>query len=136
MMDDSPDMMEFIDMDENTVVQERFTALEDVFQEGLTVEYMYDFGDGWEHNITLEKRVHGNIFQATYIDGNGKRPPEDVGGAPGFETYLQTVNDSTHPDFDSMKVWAEMQKERDRTHEKINQQLMDVVKGYYFRFYL
>src|SRR5699024_10681534 len=40
MMDDSPDMMEFIDMEENTVVQERFTALEDVSQEGVTVEYM------------------------------------------------------------------------------------------------
>ena len=45
-------------------------------------EYVYDFGDNWEHQITVEKILQLDSTQ-TYplcITGRGKCPPEDSGG--------------------------------------------------------
>jgi hypothetical protein len=45
-------------------------------------EYVYDFGDNWEHQITVEKILPLDATQ-TYpvcITGRGKCPPEDSGG--------------------------------------------------------
>lgn len=136
LMDDSPEMMEFIDEEKFTVGQEKFIALEDVLQEGLAFDYMYDFGDGWDHIITVEKIVKGGSLQATYVDGVGQRPPEDVGGAPGFESYLQVMSDTEDPDYESMKIWSESQKERFGTREEINRRLQGIIRGYWYpRYY-
>lgn len=48
--------------------------------------YLYDFGDGWEHRITLEKVLprqdHGSY--PTCIAGRRACPPEDCGGIWGY----------------------------------------------------
>lgn len=35
------------------------------------------------------------------------RPPEDVGGTGGYESFLQIISDPHHPDYDDMLLWAE-----------------------------
>ena len=60
--------------------QERFVSLEEIFPTYGEVVYEYDFGDSWEHTITLENVVKSNEFIATFDEGIGERPPEDVGG--------------------------------------------------------
>jgi len=55
--------------------------LKDFFEETEECLYIYDFGDGWEHIITLEKAVADEInFSPVLLEREGKRPPEDVGG--------------------------------------------------------
>ena len=61
--------------------------------------YEYDFGDGWEHEIILQ-RVLSPSPTALYpmvVDGRGACPPEDIGGVSGYSHFLEVINDPQHP---------------------------------------
>lgn len=48
--------------------------------------YRYDYGDGWEMNVILEKilpKKKNNIYPVC-LDGELAPPPEDCGGIPGY----------------------------------------------------
>ncbi len=128
-MDDDPETLEYLNHEDSDIRQERFVALEEIFPKSLEVMYEYDFGDSWEHTITLEKVEKSNVFQATFLEGKGERPPEDVGGSWGFEEYLRVMKNENDPSYNEINVWAESQKERKLSSEKINQRLKHVIKG-------
>ena len=134
LMDDDPETLAWIDFGARDVSQERFTALKDIFPVYDKVEYVYDFGDGWQHTITLEKVIRSNEFKATYLDGNGERPPEDVGGAGGYQEYMDIMANENDPEYESMKAWAESQKERKLSPEQINRQLRQSISGYTYHY--
>ena len=59
------------------------SKITDYFSEkGISVKYEYDFGDGWEHKILLEKILPTDSEIKYPICSHGKRacPPEDCGG--------------------------------------------------------
>lgn len=70
--------------------------------------YVYDYGDGWEHNVVLEKILPYNIDSVLPICLKGKRacPPEDVGGVPGYEMFLEAITDPSHPEHEGMLEWV------------------------------
>ncbi len=129
-MDDDPELLQYIDSEDFSIRQERFVSLEEVFPKYDTVVYEYDFGDLWEHIITVEKVEKSNVFQATFLDGNGERPPEDVGGARGFEDYVRIMADKKDPIHNEMKVWAEGLRERKLSSEQINKWIKKVTSGH------
>ena len=58
-------------------------ALEDV---GIkTLRYLYDFGDGWEHTIKVERLIEPElgVLYPRLIEASGRCPPEDIGGPWG-----------------------------------------------------
>ena len=67
--------------------------------------YEDDFGDGWDHEITVEKvlvpEAGGRYPQC--VAGRRACPPEDVGGTWGYESFLEAIRD---PEHDSMLEWA------------------------------
>ncbi len=65
------------------------------FAVGTKFEYEYDFGDCWDHSITIEKLLDQAAFEATdvFIAGKGACPPEDCGGPYGFMCLLQALQD-------------------------------------------
>jgi len=128
--DDDPETMEWLDFDAYEILQERFIALKEIFPEYEEVTYRYDFGDSWEHIITFEKVIKANVFKATYLEGRGERPPEDVGGSLGYKEYMRIMADDTDPEYESMKAWSESQMERKLSPEKINDQLKRCINGY------
>lgn len=69
---------------------ERRTAVADL-REGAELRYAYDFGDGWEHTVTVGPRRRAPA--PACLDGAGACPPEDVGGAPGYERLLAALAD-------------------------------------------
>ena len=71
-------------------------------------KYVYDFGDGWRHKIKVEKIITLNEppSQAVCLDGENACPPEDVGGPPGYEEFLQALADPAHPDHEDLKEWS------------------------------
>jgi dUTP pyrophosphatase len=69
--------------------------------------YEYDFGDGWLHNINVEK-VEDLNPEEVYphcIDGEMNCPPEDCGGIPGYYRLLKILDDKKHPEHKQMKEW-------------------------------
>ncbi len=129
-MDDDPDTLDWIDRKKNDILQDRFCALEDIFPTYQQVGYLYDFGDSWEHVITFEKNVKAKGFQVIYLEGRGDRPPEDVGGAGGYEEYLQVMADPGDPEYESMVVWSESQSPRQMSPEEINRRLKNFHYSY------
>jgi hypothetical protein len=59
-------------------------VLEDVGTK--TLKYLYDFGDGWEHTIKVERLIdaQSGILYPRLIDAKGHCPPEDIGGPWGY----------------------------------------------------
>jgi len=77
-------------------------------QKGRTFGYHYDFGDGWEHEVTLEESRYFNPEQRTKvvcIDGARACPPEDVGGVPGYYEFCKALKDPDHEEHESFMEW-------------------------------
>ena len=64
--------------------------------------YEYDFGDSWQHKITLEKVLPFNTETQLplCIKAKGACPPEDVGGIWGYYAFLEALSDPDHPEHD------------------------------------
>jgi hypothetical protein len=74
---------------------------------GDRAQYIYDFGDGWQHDIVLEK-ISGRIPKTKYprcLDGARACPPEDCGGTGGYRRLLKIISDPHHEEYDSTMEW-------------------------------
>ena len=117
----------YYDIDATKCCLECTTRLKEVFPYYKQCLYIYDFGDYWKHRITLEKVIHDNkVDRPILLERNGKRPPEDVGGANGYQEYLQVISNPNHKDYKSMITWARALLEQKQTIEEINKQLRGV----------
>jgi hypothetical protein len=58
------------------------TIFKDKFRKFL---YVYDFGDDWEHAITLESISDDKQKTAICLSGKGACPPEDCGSTYGYQ---------------------------------------------------
>lgn len=69
--------------------------------------YIYDMGDSWEHSITVEAVRPGDADTKypRFIDGARRCPPEDVGGTPGYENFLEAMADPGHEEHDEVRQW-------------------------------
>ncbi len=69
--------------------------------------YIYDFGDGWEHEIELEECISGGQADGVpvLVDGEQACPPENVGGIPGYEEFLTIINNPQHEQHGKMAKW-------------------------------
>lgn len=65
--------------------------------------YLYDFGDSWEHEVQV---LGPGGDRVGCIDAERACPPEDCGGAPGYEQLCTAVADPTHPEHQEMLAWA------------------------------
>jgi hypothetical protein len=73
-----------------------------------TFIYEYDFGDSWEHHVTVERlvRLPRGIQRAVCLDGENACPPEDCGGSGGYADLLNVLADTSHPDHSGLLEWA------------------------------
>jgi hypothetical protein len=87
---------------------DRRATLRSLVGVGESFVYEYDFGDGWEHEILVEAVLapRPRTRYPRVIDGARACPPEDVGGTPGYEGFLEAVADPRHEEHDSMLEWA------------------------------
>ncbi len=69
--------------------------------------YEYDFGDGWEHRVTLQKILPYDSAVRLPACTGGKRscPPEDSGGVWGYYDNLEILRDPDHPEHEEIKEW-------------------------------
>lgn len=80
-------------------------------QPGDRIAYTYDFGDDWEHEIVLEKRLRAEPGGPcpTCLGGKGACPPEDCGGAWGYARLREALADPTHEEHEDMVEWLELE---------------------------
>jgi hypothetical protein len=70
--------------------------------------YLYDFGDDWGHVIKIERSLPAepNTRYPRCTDGKRACPPEDCGGASGYETLLEAIQDPGHAEHAEMLEWV------------------------------
>jgi len=73
--------------------------------EGDRCLYLYDFGDGWEHDVELVRVITlPETFTRRLLDGKRAFPPEDSGGIIGYWRCLAALGHTPIPgdvpDFD------------------------------------
>ena len=75
---------------------------------GIAFTYLYDFGDDWHHHVEIERHLALDPLPrvATCIGGARARPPEDVGGLCGYESFLSVMADPSDPEHADMKRWC------------------------------
>lgn len=78
-----------------------------VKQEVKTFEFIYDFGDGWQHEVKIIKEVQAfaNKQYPVCTDGKNACPPEDCGGIGGFADYKDAIKNPKHPEHKEFLDW-------------------------------
>lgn len=78
-----------------------------VSSEKQVFNYMYDFGDYWEHEILVERilKPKKGVRYPICIKGNRACPPEDCGGPPGYKHMLRVIRNKRHPEYREMMDW-------------------------------
>ena len=82
-------------------------------RKGLTFDYLYDFGDGWRHEITLEDNRYSEAEHQyrqediilKCLEGARACPPEDVGSYPGYGNFCRAMKYQNHEEHESLKAW-------------------------------
>ena len=88
-----------------------FRLVDLIKQNKSTFDYLYDFGDNWNHQITIVKSryidpaPHPFQDQVYCLEGHGMCPPEDVGGTWGFENFKQIMFDPSDEEHEDMVSW-------------------------------
>lgn len=87
---------------------ERNVRLDQLIGVGDKLIYEYDFGDGWEHEIKVEKILPAEKGKRypTCLAGKRACPPEDCGGPWGYVQLLEILRNPGHEEYEDMREWA------------------------------
>lgn len=94
--------------DEDEVRNEADVLVGEVAFPSARLHYVYDFGDNWRHDLTVEQIVvaESGVRYPRCLDGARSCPPEDVGGAGGYEHFLDALRDPEHEDHEQYANWG------------------------------
>ena len=91
-----------VDEDFEDVTDVKSVMVEDVFPRvGAKAHYLYDFGDGWMHQLELMNINHlpQNELLPSFISAQNSCPPEDCGGIHRYLEMIEIVKDPTHAEY-------------------------------------
>lgn len=86
-----------------------------VWADWMQLTYEYDLGDGWMHQITIEKienlpedqiDEHTPWITPRCLAGKRACPPEHAGGVAGYTGLLEALGRPAHPEHGRMRQWA------------------------------
>ncbi len=69
--------------------------------------YIYDFGDGWQHDVEILRALKHDpkINYPVCIDGENACPPEDCGGIHGFDELKRAISGPDSEEKDEKLSW-------------------------------
>jgi hypothetical protein len=69
--------------------------------------YIYDFGDDWNHTVTVEKILPGESpYDGPFcIEGERNCPPEDCGSIPGYEDIVNAMKNKKSKEAKEFIEW-------------------------------
>lgn len=77
---------------------------------GDTLSYEYDLGDSWRHSLSVEEVFSEDdapFVTPRCLDGENAAPPENCGGAPGFERLKEVLAGPADEEHQSMIDWLD-----------------------------
>lgn len=118
------------DDDWQEVLDENEYKVSSIFRrKGSRIEYEYDFGDGWVHDVVSLGKAKKDepLFHVT--GGAMACPPEDCGGIWGYVHLLEALADRKHPEHQDLKSWVgEGFDPKAFDRDPVNQILRTIVK--------
>jgi hypothetical protein len=97
-----------LDFDMLGEVRSERTRLTKALTPSGAIDYVYDFGDNWEHRIKLEKVLPPSDQKLPVcVGGANAAPPDDCGGPPGYVDLLEALADPNHPEHEEMTQWLD-----------------------------
>lgn len=81
-----------LDEGEDGIVEDEVRLDQVIADVGDGLWYEYDFGDGWDHVLKVEKVLPGPPGQVQLLAGRRACPPEDVGGIGGYTAVAEWVD--------------------------------------------
>ena len=91
------------------VLSDRSATLADIAADvGTSFNYNYDFGDDWNHQVTVDAVIPAGAAAHVVIclDGDRACPPEDCGGPHGYARLLEALADPDDEEHEEMQAWA------------------------------
>lgn len=91
------------------VIPERSVRLDHViFPSNTRFKYLYDFGDGWQHEVRVEKMLAAEpgVHYPRCLTGARACPPEDCGGFGGYAELLEALSDPLHERHEELAEWV------------------------------
>jgi Plasmid pRiA4b ORF-3-like protein len=91
---------------------------------GSSIRWLYDWGDGWDHTVTVEETgaVQSGVVYPVLYDGARACPPEDCGGPFIYMEILRMLNDPSYRpevvDRDEIMNWLDPDFDPDVFHQK------------------
>lgn len=95
--------------DEETFLEGSVRLNKHLKKKGDSCLYVYDFGDSWDHRLTLEDanyKLREDDCEISVLDGERACPPEDVGGPPGYLEFCKTIKNPKNKEYEATVAWA------------------------------
>ncbi|NHB62394.1 plasmid pRiA4b ORF-3 family protein [Photorhabdus sp. RW14-46] len=121
--------------------EDLYRLIDLIKQKGRSFTYLYDFGDGWEHEIILENSQYpANDLPLPFycLDGARACPFEDTGGIDGYENLIAILNDPDHEEYTEMRQWIsellELDEDEDFDFEQFPISNINAFLALYYRW--
>lgn len=113
---------------DDDMLNEDTTMLSDFIPGVRRIDYLYDFGDSWQHIIKVGKikNVKGGPF-VECTGGEGSTPPEDCGGMYGYDDLCAVLSDPSHEEYEELLEWAGDDFDAGFDQKAINEELSQLM---------
>lgn len=91
------------------ILDERRTKISAILKaDGDSAFYVYDLGDYWRHEVVVERilPLQDSVVRPLCLSGERHCPPEDVGGPPGYEQFLEVISEPGDEEYERKVRWA------------------------------
>lgn len=85
-----------------------FLVSDVLLEKGALLQYLYDFGDSWDHLIEVENIMKESSPYNGYpvcVDGARACPPEDCGGIHGYSDLCDIMEDPENEEYEETLEW-------------------------------
>ena len=95
------------DVDDETLDEGDFVVADLASAAKTGFIYEYDFGDGWRHEVRVEKVLppDAGFKHPICMGGANACPPEDCGGMQGYYGLLEALGNPKHPEHEDLTEW-------------------------------
>jgi len=99
---------DFVPMWDFDLMDSSKTFINEYMEQQDWFTYTYDFGDDWQHRVTIEKIIedYPNIYPRV-IKYKGDCPMEDCGGIEEYYECIDVIRDNENPESNERREWAE-----------------------------